>query len=237
MENRAKEAIDSQSQKSYASIDTRSKPLYNGIEGNNTNSTYWGKETEQERDKNYSRHPTFPLANVLSRRLSNMSNFSSTSSSLDGTSSDDNGIADNEEDSGEASTSLFDPMHNSSAYGMSRNIKSIGVNKKKLMSTSRSNRKTNISKLRMEYEVSRSERHNFKTIQKDIDDILKSDILLNEDLDKKESNKSDESDDDDYSKDNTKTKSYKESSVGSSCSKKKAKALINCFRSFAVKPT
>ena len=238
MKKRVKEAFSAQSQTSHSNLYSRSKQLSNGI-GKNANSTYCCKEEEQETDSYNPSYPPFPLSNILSRRLSNMSNFSSTSSSLDGTSSDDNGIADNEEDSGEASVCTFNPKYESSIYEISKRRKSTGMNKKQVACKANKNAlNRHKNKLRTECDVTKSERQNFKTIQKGIENILKSDILLKEELVNNESNKSEQSytEDDEDSKDSIKTESIKEPPTSSTCSKKKAKALINCFRSFAVKP-
>ena len=79
--------------------------------------------------------------------------------------------------------------------------------------------------------------NNFKSIQKGIQNILNSDVLLKEDLEtsNKKSHNYDTEDDDD-SKDSSKLESTKDSLTLGVCNKKKAKALINCFRSFAAKP-
>ena len=67
---------------------------------------------------------------------------------------------------------------------------------------------------------------------------MNSDALLNEDLetDPTHIKKRSYIDDDEDSKDSSKIETSKEPLASGACNKKKAKALINCFRSFAVKP-
>jgi hypothetical protein len=183
-------------------------------------------------------HSPFPLSNLLSRRLSNMSNFSSTSSSMDDTSSDENGIADNEDDSGEA------PHHisGSSLYGSLKKKKGKPKNKKQEIGNAVLNKTSvksrNKSKKNKGHDNYQIHQQNFKSIQKGIDNILKSDVLLNEDLEEIEDTPKNQSyiDDDEDSIDSSTNETVREPLSNGACSRKKAKALINCFRSFAVKP-
>ena len=78
---------------------------------------------------------------------------------------------------------------------------------------------------------------NFKSIQKGIENILKSDALFEEDQDKKRSFKKLQNNiDDEDSYDNIPLETKKKPPINAVCNKKKTKALINCFRSFAMKP-
>ena len=178
----------------------------------------------------------FPLSNILSRRLSNMSTFSSASSSLDETTSDDeDGIADNEDDSAEPSVKMNQP----SKYSSSNKRKSLV--KKPFSLDTKSNKKPPIRKKKNKnkpaYADEQFNQNNFKSIQKGIQNILNSDVLLKEDLEtsNKKSHNYDTEDDED-SKDSSKLEPTKDSLTHGVCNKKKAKALINCFRSFAAKP-
>ena len=179
----------------------------------------------------------FPLSSILTRRLSSMSNFSSTSSSFDETSSDDNGIADNEDDSGE----IFKRNHQSSVKRTSKKRKGRVMNKKSAKKKpsynngpSSNSKKTDISS---SFSGVKNHQNNFKSIQKGIENILKSDVLFEEDKDRNKSNKKFQNDEDDEdSNDNFRPETKKESENNGTCNKKKAKALINCFRSFAMKP-
>jgi len=183
-------------------------------------------------------HSPFPLSNILSRRLSNMSNFSSTSSSMDESSSDENGIADNEDDSGEAPNHLS----GSSLYGLLKKKKGKPMNKKQAVGNAMLNKTSeksrNKGEMNKDQDNYKIHQQNFKSIQKGIDNILKSDALLNEDLEDIEGSPKDQSyiDDDDDSKDSSRNETVGGPLSNGTCSSKKAKALINCFRSFAVKP-
>merc|ERR1711997_675422 len=80
----------------------------------------------------------FPLSNILSRRLSNMSTFSSASSSLDETTSDDeDGIADNEDASAEPSVKMNQP----SKYTSSNKRKNLIAGNKPFSLDNKSNKK------------------------------------------------------------------------------------------------
>merc|ERR1712038_687856 len=85
---------------------------------------------------------------------------------------------------------------------------------------------------------SRNHQSNFKSIQKGIENILNSDALFGEDQEKDKQNKRlpKELEDDDYSNDTLGLEKGKGPETNGTCNKKKAKALINCFRSFAMKP-
>merc|ERR1712117_643352 len=109
---------------SFGRESNKSDPLSNGIsnDGNNCSDKL---EKLCHTDGGQNNSP-FPLSSILTRRLSSMSNFSSTSSSFDETSSDDNGIADNEDDSGE----IFKRKRQSSFKGTSRKRKGRVLNKK-----------------------------------------------------------------------------------------------------------
>lgn len=79
--------------------------------------------------------------------------------------------------------------------------------------------------------------NNFKSIQKGIQNILNSDVLLKEDLETSHKRHNDyNTEEDEDSKDSSKLESTKDSLTQGVCNKKKAKALINCFRPFAAKP-
>merc|ERR1712223_485141 len=123
----------------------------------------------------------FPLSNILTRRLSNMSNFSSASSSFDETSSDDNGIADNEDDSGEN----FNLKHKSSLIGTSKKRKCRVLNKKSAKNKYRYNSSSSSKRKKRDFSSSFSDsknhQSNFKSIQKGIENILNSDALFGED--------------------------------------------------------
>ena len=96
---------------------------------------------------------------------------------------------------------------------------------------------TNSFAQNLTYKYNISFQNNFKSIQKGIQNILNSDVLLKEDSEtshKKHHNYNTEDDED--SKDSSKPDSSKDSLTHGVCNKKKAKALINCFRSFAAKP-
>jgi len=179
----------------------------------------------------------FPLSNILTRRLSNMSNFSSASSSFDETSSDDNGIADNEDDSGEN----FNLKHKSSLNGTSKKRKGRGLNKKLAKNKYRYNSSSSSKRKKRDFSSSfsdsRNHQSNFKSIQKGIENILNSDALFGEDQEKDKQNKRlpKELEDDDDCNDNFRLEK-EEPETNGTCNKKKAKALINCFRSFAMKP-
>ena len=210
-------------------------------QGNNIkkdNSRVYTRKVDPKEDPSDS---PFPLSNILTRRLSNMSTFSSTSSSMDDTSSDDNGVADNEDDSGEPSVVTKDDS--SSAYAKSRKRKGKKLNKKQtvvkssLGINSLMNKKK--GKLKTDYINHKDNQQNFKSIQKGIEDILNSDALLKEDLESTHTSKNEQiftEDDDEDSKDSSKPDAIHDPLANGACSKKKAKALINCFRSFAVKP-
>ena len=157
---------------------------------------------------------------------------------MDETSSDENGIADNEDDSGEA------PHHisGSSLYGSLKKKKGKSMNKKQAIGNSMLNKTSINSRKKSEMNKDRDNyklhQQNFKSIQKGIDNILKSDALLNEELEDIEGTTKDQSyiDDDDDSKDSSRNETVRGPLSNGTCSRKKAKALINCFRSFAVKP-
>merc|ERR1712020_22167 len=180
----------------------------------------------------------FPLSNILSRRLSNMSTFSSASSSLDETTSDDeDGIADNEDDSAEPLVK----MNQASKYSSSNKRKSLAMGKKPFSLDTKSNKKPSIRKKKNKnkpaYADEQFNQNNFKSIQKGIQNILNSDVLLKEDLETSHKRHNDyNTEDDEDSKDSSKLESTKDSLTHGVCNKKKAKALINCFRSFAAKP-
>ena len=165
-----------------------------------------------------------------------MSTFSSASSSLDETTSDDeDGIADNEDDSAEPSVKMNQP----SKYSSSNKRKSLA--KKPFSLDTKSNKKPPIRKKKNKnkpaYADEQFNQNNFKSIQKGIQNILNSDVLLKEDLEtshKRHHNYNTEDDED--SKDSSKLESTKDSLTHGVCNKKKAKALFNCFRSFAAKP-
>merc|ERR1712150_16866 len=213
-----------------------SDPFVNGT--SNVNNKSSDKMEKQNHTFGGQSSSPFPLSNILTRRLSSMSNFSSTSSSFDETSSDENGIADNEEDSGEA----FKGKYKSSLQRVSKKRKSRGLNKKVTKTKSRykdslsSTRKKN--KLSSSYSNSKDHQKNFKSIQKGVENILNSDALFEEDQEKNDFNKTAQNDleEDDDSNDNFRHDSGTETKTNGTCNKKKAKALINCFRSFAMKP-
>ena len=165
-----------------------------------------------------------------------MSTFSSASSSLDETTSDDeDGIADNEDDSAEPSVKMNQP----SKYLSSNKRKSLTMGKKPFSLDTKLNKKPAIrkkkSKNKPAYADHQFNQNNFKSIQKGIQNILNSDVLLKEDLEtshKRHQNCNTEDDED--SKDSSKLEPTKDSLTHGVCNKKKAKALINCFRSFAA---
>ena len=177
--------------------------------------------------------PPFPLSNILSRRLSNMSNFSSSASSTssfeNGVSSEDDG-ADNEDDSGEA----YYKHHN-------RKKQSINTGKHAKCAIydkphGNTTRKDNLA-------TTKGGKQHFKMIKKGVENILNSDILFKEDEENEvvdaEVKSGEHLGESDCSQDGLDIQDDlpKEPLMDEVSSKKKAKALINCFRSFAVKPT
>ena len=167
-----------------------------------------------------------------------MSTFSSASSSLDETTSDDeDGIADNEDDSAEPLVK----MNQASKYSSSNKRKSLAMGKKPFSLDTKSNKKPSIRKKKNKnkpaYADEQFNQNNFKSIQKGIQNILNSDVLLKEDLETAHKRHRDyNTEDDEDSKDSSKLEPTKDSLTHGVCNKKKAKALINCFRSFAAKP-
>merc|ERR1719361_1233389 len=130
-------------------------------------------------------------------------------------------------------------MEKPSKYSSSNKRKSLG--KKPFSLDTKSSKKPPIRKRKHKnkpvYADEQFNQNNFKSIQKGIQNILNSDVLLKEDLEtshKRHHNYNTEDDED--SKDSSKLESTKDSLTHGVCNKKKAKALINCFRSFAAKP-
>merc|ERR1739844_498352 len=132
-------------------------------------------------------------------------------------------------------------MNQPSKYSSSNKRKSMGMGKKSFALDTKSNKKPPIRKKKNKnkpaYADEQFNQNNFKSIQKGIQNILNSDVLLKEDLETSHKRHNDyNTEEDEDSKDSSKLESTKDSLTNGVCNKKKAKALINCFRSFAAKP-
>ena len=187
----------------------------------------------ESRDLHNPKLPPFPLSNILSRRLSNISNFSSSASSTssfeNGVSSDDDG-ADNEDDSGEA-------------YYKHHNRKKQSINTAKHATCAIFDKRNDATTRKSNLAMMKGGKQHYKMIKKGVESILNSDILFNEheeeDIVGLEAKSQEHFEESDVSQDGPDIQDElpKEPPMDGASRKKKAKALINCFRSVAVKPT
>merc|ERR1711997_1381498 len=142
---------------------------------------------------------------------------------------------------GDDSGENFNLKHKSSLNGTSKKRKGRILNKKLATNKYRYNSSSSSKRKKRDFSSSfndsRNHQSNFKSIQKGIENILNSDALFGEDQEKDKQNKRlpKELEEDDDSNDNFKLEKEEPETTGT-CNKKKAKALINCFRSFAMKP-